>query len=68
MKQKEERIVFTKEQLWLNQAPCFNFELDEDELLKQALSSGFVTKIAEDKFLVNNEYDNQKGESNEVNH
>ena len=33
MKQKEERIVFTKKELWLNQAPCFNFELDEDELL-----------------------------------
>ena len=53
MKEKDGRIVFTKKQLWLNQAPCFNFELDEDELLKQALSSGFVTKIAENKFLVN---------------
>ena len=56
MKEKDERIVFTKKQLWLNQAPCFNFELDEDELLEQALIKGFVTKIAEDKFLVNNEY------------
>ena len=56
MKEKDERIVFTKKQLWLNQAPCFNFELNEDELLEQALSKGFVTKIAEDKFLVNNEY------------
>ncbi len=56
VKEKNERIVFTKKQLWLNQAPCFNFELNEDELLEQALSKGFVTKIAEDKFLVNNEY------------
>ena len=56
MKEKDERIVFTKKQLWLNQAPCFNFELDEDELLEQALIKGFVTKIAEDKFLVNNEH------------
>ena len=56
MKEKDERIVFTKKQLWLNQAPCFNFELDEDELLEQALIKGFVTKIAEDKFLVNNDY------------
>jgi hypothetical protein len=56
VKEKDERIVFTKKQLWLNQAPCFNFELDEDELLEQALIKGFVTKIAEDKFLVNNEY------------
>jgi len=56
VKEKDERIVFTKKQLWLNQAPCFNFELDEDELLEQALIKGFVTKIAEDKFLVNNEH------------
>ncbi len=58
MKEREERIVFTKQELWLNQAPCFNFECDADELLAQALSSGFVTKIAEDKFLMNNKYNN----------
>ena len=67
MKQKEERIVFTKKELWLNQAPCFNFELDEDELLEQALDCEFVTRVGENKFLVNNEYDNQKGERNAVN-
>ena len=66
MKQKEERIVFTKQELWLNQAPCLNFECDEEKLLEEALSRGFVTKIAENKFLVNNEYDNQKGESSET--
>ena len=54
MKEKNERIVFTKKQLWLNQAPCFNFELDKDQLLKEALKRGFVTKIGQDKYLVNN--------------
>ena len=66
MVEKEERIVFTKEELWLNQAACLGFEFDEDELLKEALKRGFVTKITENKFLVNNEYDNQKGESSET--
>mgnify|MGYP000326940545 FL=1 len=63
MLQKEKRIVFTKQELWLNQAPCLNFEFDEDELLEEALDNGFVTRIGENKFLVNNEYDKQKGES-----
>ena len=67
MLQKEKRIVFTKQELWLNQAPCLNFELAEDELLEEALDNGFVTRIGENKFLVNNEYDKQKGESNAVN-
>ena len=44
-----------------------NFEFDEDELLEEALDNGFVTRIGENKFLVNNEYDKQKGESNAVN-
>jgi|TARA_Y100000015_G_C2388506_1_gene88808 hypothetical protein len=56
--QKEKRIVFTKRELWLNQAPSLNFQFDEDELLKEALKRGFVTKIGQDKYLVNNEYDN----------
>jgi len=67
MIQKEKRIVFTKQELWLNQAPCLNFEFDEDELLEEALDNGFVTRIGENKFLVNNGYDKQKGESNAVN-
>ena len=67
MLQKEKRIVFTKQELWLNQAPCLNFECDEDELLEQALDCGFVTRIKDNKFLVNNDYDKQKGERNEIN-
>lgn len=55
MKEKDGRIVFTKKQLWLNQAPSLNFEFDEDQLLKEALKRGFVTKIGQDKYLVNNQ-------------
>ena len=40
----------------MNQAPSFNFELDEDQLLKKALESGFVTKAGEDKYLMNDNY------------
>ena len=58
MIQKEKRIVFTKLELWIDQAPSFNFELDKDQLLKEALKRGFVTKIGQDKYLVNNEYNN----------
>jgi hypothetical protein len=39
---------FTKETLWLNQAPSFNFELDADQLLEKALIVGFVKKVGED--------------------
>ena len=53
---EENRTVFTKKELWLNQAPCFNFELDQDELLEQALDCEFVTRVGENQFLVNNNY------------
>ncbi len=49
-------IIFTKEQLWISQAPLFNFEKDEDELLHQALLSGFVDEISEDQYRVNLNY------------
>ena len=40
----------------MTQAPCFNFELDEDELLDKALEVGFVTKVDEDLYEVNDNY------------
>ena len=53
----------TKKELWLQQAPSFNFELgeafkteDADALLKKALEVGFVTKTDKDQYLVNEEY------------
>jgi|TARA_R100000789_G_scaffold1877_1_gene5271 hypothetical protein len=49
-------ITFTKHQLFINQAPCWNFELDEDQLLVKALEVGFVTKIGKDQYKMNNNY------------
>jgi len=37
--------TFTKHSLWLSQAPAFNFEYDEDELLALALQRGFVIEL-----------------------
>jgi hypothetical protein len=51
--------IFTKKSLFQAQAPSWNFELDEDQLLITALCTGFVTKIGDDKYLMNNEYKNK---------
>ena len=51
-----ESIVFTKKELWLNQAPSFNFELDQDQLLDKALNAGFVKEIGEDQYQINSSY------------
>ena len=50
------KTYFTKKSLFMNQAPSFNFELDADELLEKALESGFVVKVDEDKYLMNENY------------
>ena len=52
----EKEIIWTKKQLWQNQAPSFNFEKNADELLEQALLSGFVDKIGKDQYQVNLNY------------
>jgi len=51
-----ELIVWTKKQLWQNQAPGFNFEKNAYELLEQALLSGFVDQVGEDQYQVNLNY------------
>jgi hypothetical protein len=48
---------FSKHSLWMNQAPSFNFELDEDELLAKALEVGFVKKVGKDKYKLNEAYE-----------
>ena len=50
------RTRFKCDDAFMNQAPSFNFELGEDQLLKKALESGFVTKVGEDKYLMNENY------------
>jgi len=53
---KSAKVVFTKNSLWLSQAPSFNFEMDEEQMLAYALEVGFVTKIGDDEYLRNNNY------------
>jgi len=47
----------TKNSLFLSQAGSFNFELNSDELLQRALGVGFVVKIGDDLYEVNDDYD-----------
>ena len=54
--ENDDQIVFTSNELFLNQAPSFNFELDEPQLLAKALEIGFVTKTGDDQYLVNQDY------------
>lgn len=49
-------MIVTKERLFFLQAPSFNFELDADQLLAKALKVGFVTKVGEDQYLINEDY------------
>ena len=55
-----DKVVFSKKSLFLAQAPSFNFELNEDQLLAKALEVGFVTEIGDDKYLMNNNYGEEK--------
>ena len=50
--------VYTSKELWIEQAPCFNFTLDEEQLLTKALSAGYVTKVGDDLYEINKEYYN----------
>ena len=56
----EPRII-TKEELYLSQAPAFNFEYDADELLHQALLSGYVDQVGDDQYQVNLSYPEERG-------
>lgn len=48
--------IVTKHELWMKQAPSFNFELDQDELLAAAIERGYVTKLNDDQYLINEDY------------
>ena len=52
--------IITKKELYLSQAPSFNFEKNADELLEQALLSGFVDQVGEDQYLVNLNYPEER--------
>ena len=53
---EKETLVWTKKELFINQAQAFNFEKDADQLLQQALQSGFVDEVGEDQYQVNLNY------------
>jgi hypothetical protein len=52
----EETIIYTSHEFFMAQAPSFNFDLDEEQLLKKGLEAGFITKIGDDQYLQNNDY------------
>tara|TARA_R100000935_G_scaffold50517_1_gene76462 strand:+ start:298 stop:474 length:177 start_codon:yes stop_codon:yes gene_type:complete len=52
-----QQITLTSQDLYKSQAPMFNFELNEVQLLAKALYAGFVTKIDDDLYLVNEDYE-----------
>ena len=49
--------TFNKHTLWQNQAPSLNFEYGEDDLLALALERGFVEKIGDDLYEMNENYE-----------
>ena len=51
-------MIVTAKELWMQQAPSFNFELDEAELLAKALESGFVAPVdgESDQYEINESY------------
>jgi|TARA_R110002072_G_scaffold288249_1_gene454352 hypothetical protein len=52
-----QQITLTSQELYKSNAPMFNFELNEVQLLAKALYVGFVTKIDDDLYLVNEDYE-----------
>ena len=53
---EEDEVIFTQHELFMAQATNTNFEYDADQLLAKALDVGFVTKIGDDQYLMNNNY------------
>ena len=52
--------VLSKKELFMNQAPSFNFDLNADQILSKALEVGFVTEVSEDQYLVNEDYKSKR--------
>ena len=59
-------IFLTSKELFQTQAPLFNFELDEEELVAKGLADGFITQVNNPKanvighseylYMVNRDY------------
>jgi hypothetical protein len=59
MKTSADVQLVTKKLLWLSQAPNFNFEKDEDEVLALALKRGFITLVTEPVYQINDDYEGE---------
>ena len=55
-----EPVIMNKKELYMSQAPSFNFEKNADELLQQALLSGFVDQVGDDQYLINLNYPEER--------
>lgn len=50
------KTIYTKKEFFMSFAPQFNFELDQDQLIKEGLKRGFITKVNEDQYRINENY------------
>lgn len=55
-KEVYEGEIVTGKELFHQQAPSFNFELSESELIEHALETGFVSVVGNDRYLINKDY------------
>ena len=46
----------TAKELYMEYAPSFNFELDQEQILAKALEVGFVTTVGDDQYDINEDY------------
>jgi|TARA_R110000796_G_scaffold15366_2_gene48954 hypothetical protein len=60
MNMYNEPVIMNKKELYMSQAPSFNFEKNADELLQQALLSGFVDQVGDDQYLINLNYPDER--------
>ena len=49
-------MILSKDDIFKQFAPSFNFEHDAEQLVEIALERGFVTKVGDDEYLVNDSY------------
>lgn len=58
-----ERLI-TRHELWMDQAPSFNFELDEEQLAAKAIEKGFVFAHPDhdDIYVINQDWKPNSGE------
>ena len=61
--QKEDALILSASDIFHYFAPSFNFELDQEALVLEALKRGFVTMTGINQYLVNPNY--QGVESND---